>query len=140
MFDAKRVINGTFGWIYLDGKILAECYKCQAKTEITREEVQFCGSLVPGQKLTKLSNSGTIGLHKVNSQMARMYAEDIKQGKDHKCTIISNLEDPDAIGKEKVAFSGCKFNDLTHADWEAGVLGKVEYTFTFEDYEYIDMI
>lgn len=140
MFDAKRVINGTFGKVYLDGQLLAECYKFQAKTEITRGEVQFCGSLIAGQKLTKLSNSGTIGLHKVNSRLARMYADDIQSGKDHSCTIISQLEDPDANGKEGVAFSGCKFNDLTHADWEAAVLGKVEAPFTFIEYEYIDMI
>ncbi len=140
MFEAKRVINGTFGTVRLEGQPLAESFKLQAKVETTREEVQMCGSLVPGQKLTKLSYSGTLGMYKVDSKLARMFANDLKAGIDHSCTIISKLEDPDAYGKECVAFSGCKFSDLTLADWEAAVLGKIEAPFTFTDYEFIDMI
>lgn len=140
MFEAKRVINGTYGTVRLEGQLLAESYKLQAKVEVTREEVQMCGALVPGQKLTKLNYSGTLGLHKANSTLAKMIANDIKAGVDHSYTIISKLEDPDAYGKECVALSGCKFSDLTLADWEAAVLGKIEAPFTFSDYEFIDMI
>lgn len=140
MLDAKRVINGTFGTVHLDGQLLAESFKLQAKVEATREEVQMCGSLVSGQKLTKLNFSGTLGMYKVDSKLARMFANDLKAGIDHSCTIISKLDDPDAYGKECVAFSGCKFNDLTLADWEAATLGKIEAPFTYEDYEFIDMI
>lgn len=138
--SAKRVINGTFGELWLEGERVAECYKLQAKESYTRENVPMCGSLRDGKKLTKIESTGSIGFHKVNSRMARLIADQVRAGHDPRFTIMSKLDDPDAYGAERVSLTGVAFDDLTIADWEAGVLGKVECPFTYEDYEYIDMI
>ncbi|MCH5279538.1 MAG: phage tail tube protein [Christensenellaceae bacterium] len=138
--SAKRVINGTFGKVWLESEFVAECYKCQVKESYTRENVPMCGSLRDGKKLTKVEGTGSIGLYKVNSRMARLIADQIRAGHDPKFTIMSKLDDPDAYGAERVSLTGVAFNDLTIADWEAGVLGKVECPFTYEDHEFIDYI
>ena len=54
--------------------------------------------------------------------------------------IITNIADPDSNGSERVALRGCKFDKLILADWEAGKNGEESYSFTFEDWEYLDMI
>ena len=64
----------------------------------------------------------------------------IKQGKDPRFTIISKLDDPDAYGAERVMLTGVAFDDMTLADWEVGVTGKLESPFTFEGWELVDAI
>ncbi len=139
-FSAKRVINGTFGEMWLDGEYVAGCYKLQAKESYTREKVPMCGSLKQGRKLIEVEGTGSVGLHKVNSMLAKRVAEEVKKGNDPRFTIVSKLADPDAYGAERISFTRCAFDDTTLADWEAGVLGKIEAPFTFEDYEFLDVI
>ena len=38
-FDAKRVMNGTWGELWIDGILAAEVYKVQAKESYSRENV-----------------------------------------------------------------------------------------------------
>ena len=138
--NAKRVINGTFGKLYFEGRLLAHVYKFQMKDNYTREKVQFCGSLRAGHKLTNIEGTGSIGMYKVDSMLAMEYGERVRRGDDPELTLMGSLEDPDSYGRECVAATGAQFDDLTIMDWEAGVLGKVECPFTFADYEFIDSI
>lgn len=138
--SAKRVMNGTFGTVWLEGQRCAEVYKCQAKDSYTRENVAMCGSLRDGKKLSKLEGTGSLGMHKVSSRMITLMSEMVRAGRDPEFTIVSKLDDPDAYGAERIAFTGVQFDDLTLADWEAGVLGKIECPFSFMDYELIDTV
>ncbi|MBR5949128.1 MAG: phage tail tube protein [Clostridia bacterium] len=137
---AKRVINGTWGTMWLEGQLVSEVYKLEAKDNYTRENVALCGSLRDGKKLTKLEGTGSIGLHKVNSRMQRLISDKVRAGYDPEFTIVSKLDDPDAYGAERVSITGVQFDNLDIANWEVGVLGKVECPFTFQDYEYLDTI
>lgn len=137
---AKRVINGTWGQLWFEGNLVGETYKLQAKDNYTREDVLLCGSLRPGKKLTKIDSTGTLGLFKVNSRMIQMIDEKVSAGNDPEFTLVSKLEDPDSYGAERVALTGVQFDDLTLADWEAGVLGKIECPFTFQNHEFLDKI
>ena len=66
--------------------------------------------------------------------------DNIKQGKQTVCTIISKLADPDALGAERVVLKDVTFDELTVADWE--VKKNVEETlpFTFSGYDFLDLI
>lgn len=140
MDSAKRIISGTWGELWLDGEYVSECYKCQIKDTYTRDKIAMAGRLRPGYKLTSVEGTGSIGLHKVDSRMARKVGQMIKQGVDPSFTVISKLADPDAYGAERISVTGVQFDDLTLADWEVGVTGKVECPFTYEDYEFLDLI
>lgn len=140
MDSAKRVINGTFGQIWLEGELIAECYGFQAKYSFSKEDVQLCGQLATDSKITSIKGTGSLRLHKVNSRAAVMIGDAVKNGKDPRFTIISLLKDPDAYGAERVAVKNVSFDDLTLADWETKNLGKVEMPFTFTDHEYLDII
>ena len=59
----------------------------------------------------------------------------VKAGKTPTHTIISNVNDPDAIGAERVAYYGCVIDKMILSDWEAGKTGEERYGFTFQDWE-----
>lgn len=138
--DAANVMNGTWGETWMDSEKLSECYGLQAKVDIRKEAVPMCGRLTPGQKIVGLEPKGSMKLNKVNSRMAIKIGNKIRNGEDIKVTVISKLADPSAFGAERVVLKGVSFDDLTLADWEAMKNGQVECPFTFEDYEFIDLV
>lgn len=140
MDSAKRAMSGTWGEIWLDGELVAECYKFQAKVTLNKEDIPMCGVMWTDSKVKSMSGKGSVGMYKVNSRMAKLIGEQMRMGIDPRFTIISKLNDRDAYGSERVAVKNVSFDDLTLADWEAGVTGKVEAPFTFGDYEYLDKV
>lgn len=140
MDDARRVINGTYGEAWLDGELVAETFKLQAKASFNKQEINMCGRMAVDTKITSIKYTGSLGMHKVNSRMALKIGEMVKQGRDPRFTVVSKLADPDAYGAERIALKGVSFDDLTLADWEAAVNGRVEAPFTFTDYDFLDAI
>ena len=137
--SAKRIPNGTYGSVWLDGERLAECYGAQAKVEINSETVNLCGQFMEAYKPTSGKGSGSLMLYQADSGMAQRM-QSIQDGVVPECTIITKLADPDSAGAERVAYYGVQFTDLTLADWQAATMGKVTVPFTFTRYEYLDMI
>lgn len=140
MDSTKRVMSGTWGQLWLDGELVAECYKFSAKVTLNKEDVPQCGVMWGDTKVKSMSGKGSVGIYKVNSRMAKLVGSQIRTGKDPRFVIISKLNDPDAYGAERVAVKNVSFDDLTLADWEANTFGKVECPFTFGDYEYLDEV
>ena len=139
-FDAKRVINGTWGTVWLDGEEIAEIKSFQAKDEFEKEGVPQCGKMSKGYKITAVEGKGSMSFHKVNSRMAKKIGRQVREGKTPTFTLISKLADPDAYGYERISYKGVVFDDLTLADFEAQTLGSVETPFTYEDYRFLDEI
>lgn len=138
--EAKRVINGTFGEVWLDSEKIAECYGLQAKLNFKKEDVQTCGDMGSDKKVTGYDGTGSLKMNKVNSRLASKILKDLMNGKDVRFTIISKLADPDAYGVERVALKNVSFDDLTLADWQAKTPGTIEAPFTFSKCEYLDII
>ena len=138
--EAKRILNGTFGELWLDGDYVAECHKAQAKVEFTKEEIKQCGTFFIDNKVVGCKGTGSLTLYKVNSRMGKKLSDMIKDKKDARFTLISKVADPDAYGTERVAVTGVQFDDLTLFDWEAQKPLETEAPFTFTGYEYLDEI
>ena len=139
-YNAKNVINGTFGEAWLNSEYVAEITGLQFKISFNKSDVNQCGSLMTGKKVTSANGTGTLKLNKVTSRMIVALKDVVKTGKVPEFTIISNLKDPDALGAERVKVTGVTFDELTLADWEANKFGEESYPFTFTDYEPIDLI
>lgn len=139
-FEAKNAINGTFGELWINDEKVAECVGFQAKINLTKEEVKRCGSLGKSEKVTGWEGKGSLKLTKVFSRMSRLMAENIKKGKQTVVTIVSNLEDPDSYGSERVAIKDATFDELTLADWEAKKILEENVPFGFSDFEFLDEI
>ena len=138
--DAKRVINGTHGAVFLDGEEISEIKSFQAKLEFQKEEVKVVGQMATDTKYMGYTGKGSLALHKVNSRMIKKIANMIKQGKEPRFTVIGKLADPDADGVERIALNNVSFDDLTLFDFEVGALGQTECPFTFTDYDFLDLI
>ena len=138
ILNAAEVRSGTWGSLWLDGEQVAECYGCQIKVNKTKDDVTRCRTLVAGKKMTAVSITGTIRIYNATSRLIKLEAEALKQGKDLRHTIISNLDDPDNADNQRIAVKGVSFDDLTLADWQAAQLGQIEAPFTAEDYTVMD--
>ncbi len=138
--ETKRIMNGTFGELWLDGDYVGEVYKAQAKVEFTKEEIKQCGMFFTDDKVVGCRGTGSLTMHKVNSRMAIKMAQMIRDKKDVRCTLISKLADPDAYGAERISLAGVQFDDITLFDWEAQKPLETETPFTFTGYEYLDSV
>ena len=63
----------------------------------------------------------------------------IKAGKQTVVTIVSVLDDKDAIGSERIVIKDATFDSLILADWEVDNMGEESYSFTFSDGDLLDL-
>lgn len=136
----EQVINGSYGECWINDEYVAEIKKFEAKIAIEYEDIERPRKLGKAKKMIGYGGTGSIVIHKVTSRFARILSENLKNGKQTTVTIISKLDDPDAIGAERVAVKNATFNDLTLANWEAKKAGEEETGFNFDDWEFLDMI
>ncbi len=134
-----QAMLGTFGEAWLDDEYMAETNKLRAEVNISYDDVRMARKLMVGKKMTGLEGSGEIQFVKVSTYTAKKISDKIKAGQTPSFKIISKLKDPDAIGAERVVLYGCKFEKTTLADWEHGNIGSESYSFTFEDWELLDV-
>lgn len=139
-YAPEKTINGTFGELYIDDYYMAEATALEAKVTLEKSEVTQTGTLAKGYKVTGTDGKGTIKINKVTSHFIKLLSENMKAGKSTVCTIISNLADPDSDGVEKIKLTGCTFDELILASWEAKKLGEESYPFTFTGWEVMDTI
>ena len=137
--SAKRVINGTYGEVWVDGEKIAECTACQLKVAKNKQTVNLCGQFMDDSKATSGSGTGSLTLYKVDSGFIRRQ-QGLQDWEDMRGTVISKLRDPDSYGAERVAAYNVSFDDLTLADWQAATVGTVTTPFTYSRYEFLDQI
>ncbi len=140
MDEAKRVINGTFGQVWLESELVREATGLKADVALEFMDVPMCGDLARHQKVSGITGNGSITMNKTNSRMALKLSDMIKAGMTPSFTIISKLADPDSYGAERVVLKNCQFSMLTLADWTVKQPGSITQNFTFTDWEYIDLI
>jgi len=139
-YTADKVLNGTWGEMWLNGDLMAETTALQAKVTLTKTAVNMCGTLVSGQKVTGMELKGTLKMNKVSSAMIKANSVNIKAGRTPEYTIISNLDDPQSAGAERIVLKGVMFDELTLVDWEAKKNGEESIPFTFMDWNPLDLI
>ena len=138
-YTAQQVMNGTWGELWIDGTYMAEVTAFEAKVSLDKTDVNMTRRLAKAQKVTGFSCSGSLTMNKVSSFFIRKLNEDMKQGKQTACTIISKLDDPDAIGSERIVIKDAVFDELILANWSAKTLGEEQINFTFSDWDLLDI-
>lgn len=139
-YTPERVINGTWGEVWVDDDYMAEVTALEAKVSLEKTEVNQVGTLAKGYKVTGIEGKGTLKMNKVSSYFIWKLSGNIKAGKTTSCTIISKLADPDSFGAERIQLNGCTFDELTLADWEAKKLGEESIAFSFTGWDVLDCI
>ncbi len=139
-YDETKTIYGNYGTLFLDDSQVAECTAFQAKAKLNKVDVPMCGTNSKKYKTVGWDGSGTMTLNKVSDRMIILMMDNLRNGKETVCTIISKVSDPGNGGTSRMKLSGVKFDELTVADWSSGKLGTESIPFTFEDMEPLDTI
>lgn len=137
----SRIINGSFGECFHDGKWMTNVYKMTAEIELSYGEVKLSGSRWLGQKLLSLKGTGSISGYKVTSELAQAVAvmTDDRRG-EFRTELISKLNDPESFGCERVRLKNVKFTKIPVVGWEVNSMIEEEWPFTFTGIEYLDPI
>ena len=138
--DAQNVVYGSYGQIWLDGDEIAEIISRKATLTAQKTAIKRSRHLVDAYKTTGYEAKGALKVHKVNSYLIKKLAPAIKAGKQVKFTLVSKLDDPNALGAERIALYGVLFDAVDLINWELGKVGEESQNFTFEDFELLDLI
>ena len=138
--NARQIMNGTWGQLWLDGVLMAEVSRFQAQDSLTYEAVQPCGTLRSSRKLMSVDGSGTVTLYHVNSRIQNAMIAAIQAGTDPRFTIMAKIDDPDAAGAEYYAFYGVAFDTAIYMNWQAGTLQTDDLNFTFDSFEAMETV
>lgn len=136
----ENVISGSWGEVWVDNDYMSDVLSLEAKISLDTEEIKQNRRLTKGYKVTGISGNGTLKLNKVTSYFINKLSENIKAGKTTTATIITKLDDPDALGAERIRLNNCVFTELTLANWEVGSMTEEELPFSFQDYDVLDSI
>ena len=139
-FTSNRVINGTWGELWVDDEYIGEVMSCKGEVSISYSDISMVRSLTAGKKMTKLEGKGSIKLHHVRTNISKSISDKVKKGQTPDFKIIAKLADPDAYGAERVVFYHCKFDKAILMDWEGQKNTEESYNFTFEDWDFLDYI
>lgn len=139
-YTASQAINGSFGEVWFDDDYLSEIESAQAELSMSYTDVPQVRKLTKGKKLTNIEGSGTLKMHHVRSTIMKKVSDLLKRGKTPSFKIIIKLDDPDALGAERIVLYNCKLTKLTLMDWEFGKVTEETIPFTFEDWDLLDVI
>lgn len=120
MSDARRQINGSYGFLWLDGERVAEVLSFEAKVVGNRKEVYQSGSNDVESKLLNVKGEGSMKFKKVFSRGVNKFLESWKRGEDVRCKLEAKLDDPDAHGAERMTIDDAWFTEITAMQFEAG--------------------
>lgn len=139
-YRAEQVINGLWGEVWADGDYIAEVTGLEAKVSLKTETISQSRSLGDGTKIVGFEGKGTLKMNKINSRFLNLCSPKIKAGKQASITIITKLDDPDALGSERIKLIDCCISELTLADWELKKNIEESIPFSFRDWEILDSI
>lgn len=137
-FNASQVMSGTQGEIWIDGKYMAEVTAFKAEIKLIKEEVNQVKKMFKQYKVTGCEGTGNVKMNHVSSYFMNLLAENIKKARQTAVTIVVKLDDPDAVGAERISITDATFDKLTLMDWEAKKLTGDDYDFTFTEFDILD--
>lgn len=136
----EQIINGTFGEIWIDDTYLATLKKFDAKVSINYAGVVRPRDLWKGKKLLELEGSGSVTVGKYSSIGLKFMHEKLQAGRTPVVKIMGKLDDPTALGAERIMLKNVTFTDFTLFDFEHAKDLEETLSFNFRHYELYDFI
>ena len=141
-YRGRRRWNGSHGRVWWDGEMLFEIAKFEAKVTADREDVLIGNS--KDSKITSLTGQGSFTIKSVINRNINRYLEEWKNGHDPRATLVSLIDDPDAVEgqKERCILDNVWFNELLLMAFEKGQVVEKEFTFGFtpEDAAFVETV
>lgn len=139
--DESRVINGSYGEVWSNGKWLTNVTQAEAVIEFNKEEVLRAGTRWTGHKMTSINGSGTITGYKVSTRWIEAQLDVLTdRGKPFVTELTFKLDDPESFGAMRAQLTGVMFDKIDIANYEVGSLVEEELPFTFTGFKLLDKI
>ncbi len=138
--NANRILHGSGGYVWMNGKMLAQIKSIELKVTGSFEEVHFCGDLATHNRFTGWSGEGTITLQKIDSTVLALLADAYKNGTMPDVKIITKLTDKATGKSERVSVSEVVFTEFMLAKFEAKSLIEEEMPLKFAEYDVLEQI
>lgn len=137
---ANQAVNGSFGALWVDNEKLSNIKSFEAKVELNWEEVNIAEDLGTHQKFMGYSGSGTMTLHKVDSFVLKKMKDGISKGIIPEIMMVGKIDDPAAIGAERIQFNEVTFDEFTLMKFEQKTIGEEEVPFKFASFTTLDLM
>lgn len=132
-----RYLNGTYAEVFWNGLKIAECTKISMKITFNREEV-YVGTDIDTKKVSQ-KGEGTMTLTRIYTTLETVRQE-LVSGHDPRATIITKLQDPDAVGGqiERYQIGNVALNEFP-LEYTKGETVKSEFPFGFTPSDMINL-
>ena len=136
----NEIIRGTFGRVWVNDELWAEVKSFEGKLTLSYEEADISNDMGKHQRYMGFSGEGTMTVHKVNSKITNLLAKGVKTGVMPEVSMVGKLDDPTALGAERIKFSEVTFDEVMLLKFENKALMDQEIPFKFADFDVIDSI
>jgi len=130
-FDASKVVNGRFFSLWIRGDLMAEVKTASAESSLETEKVPIAGQLGSEDVVTGATGAGSMGFHKTFNGLLKEINDCIKSGKPFIFDLISELNDPNQDGVERVMIENCKITKFKVIDADITKLLESIYDFSY---------
>lgn len=129
--EGKRILNGAYGILIVDGEVIAEVKNVNAEVEIMRDDVQT--GIDMDSKMIGLKGTGSLTIYHVYTRNIAKMLSNYGSGHDVRSVLSIINKDPDAHGgqQERVDFGNVWFNKLPLASFARGEKIEKEFEFGF---------
>lgn len=139
-YEVQETLSGTHGQLWINDVLFEEVTKFSAELNPEFADVNKGGSMAKYKKLIGYEGKGEVTMNKVTSKLMRVVADNLMKGKQTMVKIVSNLDDPDSRGNERIVIYDAILEKSTLADWESKSVGEEKIPFTFTRYEILEDI
>lgn len=136
----NKIIRGTFGKLWINGKRLANVKSFELKATLNYEAVNINGELCEQSRYTGYALAGTMLMHKVDTYVAKLVNEGIVSGVMPTIKLVGALADPDSEGSERVEVYDVTLDEVTLMQFENATIAEESVPFKAGGYRYIDTI
>ncbi len=132
----KSIFIGTNGNVWLNGQLLANIQKIEAKITYDLEDV--IGDYATHHLFTGWNGEGTLSMYKIDSSVLKIVSDMAKTGVEPEITIISKLTNKNTKKTERIALKGVVLSEINLVNFEAKGTLMEEVPFTFDDYDVLE--
>lgn len=139
-YNTDQTMCGTHGELWIDDLEYEEVTAFKAELNLDFGDVNKAKSMAKHKKLVGYDLKGEITMNKVTSSIMKKIADNLKKGKVTKVKIVSNLDDPDALGNERIVVYDALFEKAVLADWQTKQIGEEKIPFTATEWEILESV
>lgn len=110
---------------------MAEVKTASAESALESEKVAIAGQLGNEEVITGANGTGSLGFHKTYNGLLKEINDCVKNGKPFVFDLISELNDPDQDGVERVMIEDCKITKFKPIDVDITKLLESSYDYSY---------